>query len=612
MFGGMSGKLIMFESLYLFSALACILAIARIMPNHTFLIWIPFALLMQLGFLAIVYGVMVLVDIGFTLHYGILINVLLFTLLGVRIHRDGAKSRAIKIRWSLQSSPKPICSKRDLVIWAVLLAICLFCSYAQFGFPPTISFLGSDAAAHASASFKISQGEVQGAQYLSHLFSGSLMACFSAFIERDTSFIIFEASEIFLLFLSGISFYSLLVAACKKLNLSTACVLVALYVVGYPLTNMLFGFSYLGLSVTSICVLLFACVAASGVDHFFQKACAVSILLYEVIISYSLFVPPIYLGIFILLIMFFYKCNLRFGKSLMALIGIFAIPICFGYLIVYSTYFITSDNTVGGVIAGEGGAFRDLYAGFIFIAPLAIYGFFCNVKERRLHALSVLTVVFVLYVAALFALCALEVVSTYYYFKLYYVLWLLVFANAACGIEKLICNTCSLLVSYALVWGSVFLFAFTDIDTKLNEARPNLNPTPIARMLFPVYSFNVEYVDLRQMSEGTMELLRVAEEMRDDDSRLTCVSNDVILRWWSAIFGGDYHDFKWWGYTDEEMIEKLKEYDYALVSFDDPLLKNQSGHTYLDALSNAENYDFDDPENVILSNESGMIVKTPR
>lgn len=602
----------MLAGLFFASTLACIVLIARVPSNHTFLVWLPFALMMQLGFLAVLYGVLVLLGIGFTLYLGIFSNVLLIVILGIRFKKPDEEQGGLSIRWSLPSSTKKICEGRDIAAWIIVLLICIACYFAQFGFPPMISFMSSDAAAYTSASFALAQGEVEGAQYLSHLFTGSLMACFDAFIDRETSYMVFELSEAILLFLSGVSLYSLCAALCQKLSSVPLCVLVALYVVGYPLNNMIFGFSYLGLSVTCICILLFTCVATSVSRCSLQRACAASILLYELIISYSLFVPPIYLGVFVLFVMEYRKKGYGVGRSLMALIGIFAIPVCFGYLIVYSSYFVASDVAVGTVIAIEGGATRDLYANFIFIAPLSIYGFVCNIKEQRSHALSVLTAVFCFYVAALFILCALELVSTYYYYKLYYVVWLLLFANAACGVGRLMSDARLILVSYALVWGSLFLFAFTGFDAKLNAARPNLNPTPIAKSWFPVYSFNAEYIDLRRMSEGTMELLHTARDMQDAGGKVACTSNEILLRWWDSVFSNGSPGFKWWGFTDEGLIDKLKEYDYALVSYDDPLLKTQSGSTYLEVLNNAGGYDLDDPENVVFSNESGMIVKTPR
>lgn len=603
----------MLAILFLLSVLASVIVIARAMPGYTYLIWVPFALLMQLGFLAVMYGLLVLLDIGLTLQYGIFSNALLVAILGLRVSRSERNQHSFRIRWQLRKFSKPMYSKRDLIVWAIVLLMCTGCYFAQFGFPPTVSFYASDAAAHTILSYRLSQGEVVGAQYLSYLFTGCLMACFDFAIDRETSYIVFEIAEAILLFMSGASFYSLLAAICKEMKLFPILVFVVLYLAGYPLSNMIYGFSYLGISVTCICMILFVWAAIPDVSgNLLLKGCVISILLFELITSYSLFVPPIYLAVFILLVQWLYRQGSSIARSILSLAGIFAIPICFGYLIVFSAYFVDSGNTVDAVIASEGGIFRDLYASFIFVAPLAFYGFVRNAKEHKLNALTLITVIFLIYSIALFALCAFDRVSTYYFYKTYFVLWLLFFVNAAFGVQRLLAQSLSLVVCYALTWLLVLFLALSGLDTKLSTSRSWLNPNPVAGSLFSVYESNLKCIDERKLSAGTIELLRTAKDLKDDGYKVALTTNDSILRWWSALYEGSYYDFMWWGYADEDMISELENYDYVLVSFADPVLGNALGHTYMDALENAEGYDYDDPENVLMENDDGAIVHAPK
>lgn len=596
---------------FVLTTILCVVIIARIPSGYTYLVWLPYAFFIQLGFLALMSGILFLMQIGFTLWWGVCSNLLLMLLVGIQWKVKGSTFAWRNVRWRLPHSKKPLFAKLDVSVWVLLVVICAFCAYRQFGIPPAVSFASTDAAAHAAESYALASGEVGIGQYLSHLATGSLMAVFGFLIDQETSYIIFEAGEVLFLFLSGASFYSLISVVCRPIKSIPALMAVVLYVLGYPLNNMLFGFSYLGLAVTTICVLVFACLTFSCFDRTVLPLSFISLLLLEVITSYSLFAPVIFLSVFILLLRTFRNKGYRNGISFLLSLIPFVAPVILGFFIVYSTYFIIGNNTVGSAIASEGGVFRDLYAGFIFIVPLAGYGFWSCWKEKVAGALILVTALFVLFSLMLCCLCALQLVSTYYFYKTYYVLWLLFFANAVCGVHALQARSLPMLVCYALTWLIVALLAFSGLDAKLSTARPRLNPNPVAETLFPVYVYNLEYADFRKLSDGTMELLGLADGLKDGGSKVAFTSNDTILRWWMALYGGDYYDFMWWHYTDEEMVTALEEYDYVFVSYDDPVLRNQSGNSFLDVLNGSSSYDFDDPDNIVYSNESGMIVKAP-
>lgn len=596
---------------FVLTTVACIVIIARIPSGYTYLVWLPYAFFIQLGFLALMSGILFLMQVGFTLWWGVCSNLILALLIGIQWKAKGSSFAWRNVRWRLPHSKKPLFAKLDVAVWVLLVILCAVCAYRQFGIPPAISFASTDAAAHTAASYALATGEVGVGQYLSHLATGSLMAVFEFAIDQETSYVIFEAGEVLFLFLSGASFYTLISALCHPIKALPALITVLLYTLGYPLNNMLFGFSYLGLAVTIICVLVFACMTFSCWNRATLSLSFISLLLLEVITSYSLFVPVIFLSIFILLFRAFRNQGHRNGLSIFLSIIPFVAPVILGFLIVYSTYFIIGNNTIGSAIAGEGGSFRDLYAGFIFVAPLAGYGFWSCWKEKAAGALTLITSLFVLFSLVLCCLCALQFVSTYYFYKTYYVLWLLFFANAVYGVHTLRIRSLPMLVCYALTWLIVFSLAFSGLDTKLNTARPRLNPNPVAETLFPVYVYNLEYADFRKLSDGTVELLEFADGLKDEGSKVALTSNDTILRWWMALYGGDYYDFMWWHYTDEEMITALEDYDYVFVSYDDPVLRNQSGNPFLDVLNGSNSYDFDASDNIVYSNESGMIVKAP-
>lgn len=601
----------MLPLLFVLTTVLSIWLIARTPSGKTVLVWLPFAFFIQLGFVAFVYGLFIILNIGYSLLMGIAANALLSILVCFQAKMPKANDGKWAFSWSIPRSTKPLCSKADLIVWGCLVIICALCYIGQFGIPPQVSFLTSDPAAHDYASYAIATGEPgRGAQYLSHLAIGSVMAVFDFAISQETSWIVFEIMETFFLFLSGAAFYSVLAVLCKKLSLPITVVFVVLYVLGYPLNNMLFGFSYLGVCVTVIALLAFTCLSIRSFERkgFFYGA--LSLLLYEVAISYSLFAPPIFLGVFIFLIVGTKREGYGLRRIVANSLAVFLVPSALALVLVYSHYFISSGHTVGEVISDEGGIFRDLYASFLFVAPLSFYGYAQHCRSQGINALFWIAGLFVLYSLGLFILCALKLVSTYYFYKVYFVLWLLFFLYAAYSVHILRKKSAGMLMSYTSVWLIVFALAISGLDVKLTS-RPRLNPHPVAESLFSIYVYNYDYIGDRRWTDETVELLDVAAGYKDAGNAVAMTINDQILRWWAALYGGSYYDFKWWGYTDEEMIERLKDYDYVVVSFDDPLLATHSGHSFIEALDAAEQYDYDDPDNIVFANSKGIIVKAP-
>lgn len=578
--------------IFIASLLLGLIGILRIPKSYKKIIWFPIALLIELGLCAFAYGVLCLFGIGFSGYINIAIN-LAIAFSAFAYEQKTRKKQRHDIRTTrrheLKISLTRIASLSDVVAYGIIIVTVCLCAYMQFGFPISITFLTSDPASHCSGAYAIYDGGVMKNQYLSHLATACIMCCSPHHIDANSAFIPFIVTEILLFAFSGATFYTLLSVECNTLNVFCRTILVFFYMIGYPLNNMLFGFSYLGLGVTVFCGLLVICNSIKHSPSVIKYA-VLSLFLFELITSYSLFVPPIYFGVFACLIFFGIKNKEGMQKVAITIVAVFAIPVILGFFIVYQGYFGTDEQTVDLAIAAEGGIYRGLFASFVFIAPLSIFGAIAKTRNNSLSYIDFVSGFFVAFTLALLPLCLIEKVSSYYFYKLYYVLWLIFFTYCGLGIQFLQKKSMGMLLSYAATWLVVFLLAFSGIDTRVSEKNPRLDPTPESFNFFPLYTFNfnTELIDSKRIDNGTIELLSKAENLREEGNKVWLLSNDIILRWYSALNGGDYQDSIWWGLTNEEFLERLDDYDYIIVSEEDPILVNKSYNTYLEALEWAE------------------------
>ena len=150
------------------------------------------------------------------------------------------------------------------LICIVLILIAVFAvSYLNFGFPFNIKYETGDPATHYLTSVMFANqdrlinlnkdevyGEFYGRKIGSYVNSGIIMKCFSNVIDEIDYYNIFIAFGIFILFMTGSMMYSTLEKFTKSKGEKILALIVSIiYIMGYPLNSLLFGFEYLSLGI---------------------------------------------------------------------------------------------------------------------------------------------------------------------------------------------------------------------------------------------------------------------------------------------------------------------------------------------------------------------------
>lgn len=568
------------------NSLFCIISIGfglfglLLLPKYkTKLIWLPFCFLLELGFDCIVLGALSVLHIGFSLVIVTLANFLLgIAAIAVSLNSND-KSQQTSFIHAMQERMllTKLFSKGDLIAWSLIIGISLLCGYFQFGFPVAITSMTSDPATHYENSMLLAGGGIATYQYLVHTVVACVINICSFFVQPNDYYILYIYTETAMFILSGLMFYSLLSVACKNISVFTIVIISILYLLGYPLNNLIMGFSYLGASVTVVCGLLFASIALEkNIEFKLINDLAVSILLFEIAISYLLFTPPIYLGYFIFLICIHKKNNWSSVKFFQRMFRIFFIPVVAILIIVYPSFFGEgTNNTVASVIAKPGGSYIELYANFIFIAPLLLYGYYISWKKKTFIAITIIAFSIMVYWILLFGFLMLGDVSTYYFSKMYYIAWMLAFFFTAYGIQQLKEKSLSMLVCYSLVWLSIFACAVSGVDEKLNASRSVLNPTVISNQLFSVYNFNFHAFGANRISNSAIDQIQDiinAESSGEDIAIVTSYNNG---RWYKAlgaknVIRADFAINKETGEptSSEEIAKMALDHDYIYICND--------------------------------------------
>ena len=252
---------------------------------------------------------------------------------------------------------------------------------------------------------------------------------------------IYEVFEVLVLGLNLLVFYSLI--SDKITNkfgfIMTTVFLLPLYFYAYPYNSFMYGFSYLSLgavAVISIIQVLEYMYDKNKVNMGFGILLVVlnSMLL---IFSYCLFVPGVFAGICLYTWCkdFTEKDEKKylkiFKKKTLILTGILLLvtALGIGYLFI-PTFFIEGQSNLVDALLNDGGMYRCFADNLIFYVPFGIL-FIVDIilrrkeifKEGKFTSLEFLGVMICIYYGVMWIGMRMVIMSTYYFYKIYYILW---------------------------------------------------------------------------------------------------------------------------------------------------------------------------------------------
>lgn len=568
------------------SAFFGILFIKKSNKVQNFVAWIPLSFILLICFDAFIAGIVGLISIPINIFSTAIINAILSVVLCFFIFNKKAKQSYTFVLF-------------DAVALCFLGFLAAFCGMLQFGSNLDLGYATSDASIHLMNALRIVNSQEVSSMYLVRYFIAMMIEVVSPFMQVTAGYRVFIVCDIFFLFLSGAMFYSLVRRWASSLSVQIVILgLTVLYMLGYPLNNMVFGFSYLGAGVTVVAALIFVMGSFFHEDiHFWWALSTAMLLLFGLVISYSLFCPPVYFAVFLFLV-FHLKEKGRFftSKNIGTLLFLFLPPAILGFIYAYLGIF-GSTVSVSGAIGTEGFVYRDLYSNFIIIAPFSVFAIFSFTRDRKrsLELILIFTLLFTMFLSL--GLGLLGAISSYYFYKFYYLLWLLMFVFAAIGLAALLEKGVRVLVySYCAVWISVMLLAVGGIDQKLHDKNILLNPQVKSWSYLDVYSFN-----LGQMKSGktfpdeTLELFNLAFAYAQEGSVVPLVSDWEQLYWYQAITNQEMGDYHSWVVAFDDYAQSLLRCEYVAV--------------LADSEAEAMTENLFDGMDVIFRNSSGYIVK---
>ena len=477
----------------------------------------------------------------------------------------------------------------DLIYAILLLSLVVFIGYKQYGITFNIKYGITDGSSHYHFAQQFSKNETllynETTDDILMLYNsgfrlpgayvneGILFSVFDGILHSIDIFIIFD---LFVLYLSGILFYYLLKSYAnenKKMKF-LAVVFSIMYMLGYQLNSMLMGYVYLSLALDVIICFMILMANYKKQEIDLKVALPIiSLVSFGIFFSYAYFVPIIYISVIINIIIRTrsQKQKLLEKNNIIELIYLIVIPLILGtfYFIIFPL--INAGKTEASTIGVNGVIYENFITNYIWIIPILIMGIIIKIKSKkseeqiaRNYFQTILFIAAILFSIILFIGYKLEIVSRYYFFKSYYITWILALYNAYIVLSKVLIgkNNKIKIIKYIYMALGIILIIVSTLIQKKNI------------WINDIFYKNLELIQDEDviLNKGEIDILKRIEE-KIDTNNLYVLNPKMIgkMQWMSVLYYNQYIYIDYisnYTITIEKWLEE-KEQKYYLAYYND-------------------------------------------
>jgi hypothetical protein len=443
----------------------------------------------------------------------------------------------------------------DLLAAVLVIALAYYYGHRLFGSGLYPNFSSTDAATHFTLARNIALlDRIDTNLFFSAVNTAYLMKIALPFLTSMKLTKVYVGFEILQYLLSGAAFYLVIEKYSRKSRFlqGMSLLLILAYMIGYPLYGMEFGFTYFNMSIVIIAVLIYFLQILF--DDSVEKLPAVILVnlgLYSVFASYTLFVPAVYFGVFLaILLRQFYKKNLFSKETFFFLCAVFLLPCICGLLIswenikyllpgsVSQTAVQSSGDEQRSAISLDGGCYNDLYSSFVLVFPLAFYGYMKGVKNKLESLNMTLLPVMILFTGAMAYMALSKRVSVYYLVKNNSLLWLLFWLLAFYGICELSSRVKGAVISYVLMFALLLGSLYLNFDARVTAKNERMITGTTSGFL-GVYAFAKDFLAAGTFHPLQMDLYEYVSENCAQEAGETLTVGDDYFCIWSRVLTGE-------------------------------------------------------------------------
>lgn len=464
---------------------------------------------------------------------------------------------------------KPVWSRTDAIALVIVTGFVVMCCVIQFGWELNLTYGDIDPARYMNMAMSLIREQKVSGTYLTNMVNAWTILVCEAFVLPIQLYKGMILADILMHILS-ISMFSIILT---KINDGKGKILnpiiSILYFCGYQLYNVVYGAFFHWVDGTLIIMFLIYIVwlmereTISTIEGIFCCVMGLFGLLvcypYFFIIVVPLFAPEL---------IYWCKKNIRNMKpqmillSMGALTGLFAIGWVFaGQRIWHSLDLLLKS------LKTEGLAYKEPYFDFVLFLPILIYYFAVIWRRKKEDRMFMrMGIASMLFIGVWFWLMAQGYMSMYYYYRMYYVLWLIAWLMTGHCVsiameegEKLV------VVAYTLFYVSAAVVSALGVNEKIYKINSKLYmEEQQTSSLFPLYRMNYVSVTADRkniLTDQEMQLCNYVIDHYESVPVVHAVWSNMQANWYQGIVGRKYYSMRFdlESYSIRDVFEMLQE-----------------------------------------------------
>ena len=466
----------------------------------------------------------------------------------------------------------------DLVFTiTVIVILAIFTKIHYGGIALNINYLTIDPSNHYRAAMDVLNGQSITSMFYETIWNGYFIELLGPLKSMDYYSQFFVLSEVINLGLSGFIFYGIVRRHVKdQYSAIVGYVLAIMYMIGYPMCSAYYGFVYLGMGVTVIGLLII--LTDMYLKEEVNKRLNVGLLMLgclAIFECYVMFMPIVFFAIISCIFVKKWQQKQLVSKdTVITCLAVFLIPCIIGFVYTYAGVF-SEGVTVSNAIVNEGACYRDLFSNFVFYAPLAIIGYIILCRRKENNIMLFLTPYTIIFVLGLFLKTVTGKASTYYYYKMYFMLWLIAFVLMFYGALYAEKQTRQLIVAQFAIWCLLIGMYIGKVEERIKIHSDLMVADSKAGGYNDIIRFNCEVLYMAGYSAEKLDLYHyVYEKLVKADVFAPMAGYWEDDLWYQAITNQRYYG---WGQSDPDHTDYFNHL-------------NESDATYITVLKDSQIY----------------------
>ena len=386
--------------------------------------------------------------------------------------------------------------KKDLLLLFIVLFVVIFIAIFRFGFPFSIRYESLDAGVHYQTAYSfykkslllnfVSDGTIYNFQtwrFGSYVNLGLIFKVVSPLVSDINLYNVYILYDLFTLFFTGIIFYYLIQNFKSSKKKQFAYIIgTVLFLLGYPLNNLLFGFFYVGHASIIFMAIILLINDVQDEKILFGSLFIMNI---GILFTYYLFAPIVFVPQFC----YFIKHKNLFIKYII----IFVIPLILWYIYFILPTFCNNDMNLINQIGLDGYFYSDIFSNFILFFPIITY-YFCNKKfnKKEMDYCSLLFIFLIFFIIIILCWNLLGIIKMYYVSKYFYILWIMCFLIFFKAIDEFYEKNKMIFRNYIVFMLFTIILSISNIENNIiNSSTIKENKTTPVK-IFGVYKYNID------------------------------------------------------------------------------------------------------------------------